>query len=41
MVLFHCTFLSLKCNSNLLLAMDPSEFQLRGEEKVFQACVAP
>ncbi|EMR70438.1 hypothetical protein UCREL1_2530 [Eutypa lata UCREL1] len=37
MVLFHCTFVTLKADSPRLVNMDPDEYKLRHEELLFKA----
>lgn len=37
LVLMHCTFLALKCRSTLTHNVNPKEFSLSREERLFQA----
>ncbi|OHE92323.1 hypothetical protein CORC01_12385 [Colletotrichum orchidophilum] len=37
LVLFHCTFVSLKARNTLTINMNPREFKLLGEKRLFQA----
>ncbi len=40
MVLFHCSFVSLKFLSALSFELHPDEFKLAGERRLFQAYVS-
>ncbi|KAK2591139.1 hypothetical protein QQS21_011177 [Conoideocrella luteorostrata] len=39
LVLMYCTFISLKARNNLTLQFRSDELELRGEKKLFQACI--
>ncbi|KJZ73496.1 hypothetical protein HIM_07052 [Hirsutella minnesotensis 3608] len=39
LVLMHSTFISLKARNKLTVSVDPDECSLRGETKLFQACI--
>ncbi|KAH9429313.1 hypothetical protein MCOR02_010719 [Pyricularia oryzae] len=39
MVLFYCSFLSLKVSSPLMMSLQPDEWKLEGEHKMFQAMI--
>ena len=40
MILFHCTFASLKAQNSETLEVETGEYQLRNERRLFQAYVA-
>lgn len=37
LVLMHSTFVSLKARNGLTISLHPEEYDIRGEEKLFQA----
>ena len=39
MVLFYCTFASMKARNTLTVQIAPEEFKLHGEKRLFQAWV--
>ncbi|KOS19322.1 hypothetical protein ESCO_000898 [Escovopsis weberi] len=39
LILMYCTFLALKARNNLTLQIGAKEYALRGEHKLFQACI--
>ncbi|EQL01705.1 hypothetical protein OCS_02581 [Ophiocordyceps sinensis CO18] len=39
LVLMHSTFVSLKARNGLTISLHPEEYDIRGEEKLFQACI--